>query len=263
VDCAIVMTELEKRGTPEARKAWSKQGVKGKSFGVGEAALAALAKKIGRDQNLATELWKTANHDARMLATLVANPVYMNAATVDRWARDADNHLLTGAVSEIAAQAAAIGAGVKVADAKRWSDSPDEWIGSLGWTMLGLICGAGKLPERDAQAALDRIERGILTAKNRTRHAMNGALIEIGNGIPALRERALAMAQRLGKIEVDHGESGGETPDAHAAILRGKSGKAAKKPGAVKASPGKKPASNGSKPASATVPKKKAAAAGR
>ena len=43
---------------------------------------------------------------------------------------------------------------------------------------------------------------------------MNGALIAIGVRSPALRKPATAAAERLGKVEVDHGATACETPDA-------------------------------------------------
>jgi len=254
VDCASVLKELEKAGTAPNRKTLAACGVKGTSYGVPESTLAALGKKIGRDHALAQELWKSGNHDARMLATLVADPKQLNAAAVDRWARDAGNGPMAEAAARIAAQAAAINAGVKFADAKRWSDSPDEWIGTLGWTMIRVLAEQGVLPEKDSIAALDRIERGIATAKNRTRHAMNLALIAIGTHFPSLRDRSLGIAEKVGKVEVDLGKPGDATPDAHAAILKGKGGKA-------KAGGAKKAATNGKKPEATTTVKKKTAAA--
>jgi hypothetical protein len=43
---------------------------------------------------------------------------------------------------------------------------------------------------------------------------MNGALISIGVFKPALRARAIETARSIGKVEVDHGETNGKTPDA-------------------------------------------------
>jgi len=257
VDCATVLKELEKAGTAANRKALAASGVKGEAFGTPDATIASLAKKIGSDHELAHELWKSGNFDARVLATMIADPRQLNAAQVDRWARDAGNGLVAEAAARVAARAAAINAGVKFADAKRWSDSPDEWIGTLGWTMIAVLSEEGVLPERDSTAALDRIERGIATAKNRTRHAMNLALIGIGVGIVSLRERALGIAEKVGKVEVNLGKPGEATPDAHAAISKGK-GAAKAKTGA-----GKKPAANGKKAVTATVVKKKAVGAAR
>lgn len=54
--------------------------------------------------------------------------------------------------------------------------------------------------------------------KNRVRFAMNSALIAIGGRNPQLEERAMAIAQVIGKVIVDHGETNCKTPDAATAI---------------------------------------------
>ena len=43
---------------------------------------------------------------------------------------------------------------------------------------------------------------------------MNGALISIGVFKPGLRKKAIAAANRIGKVDVDHGETSCKTPDA-------------------------------------------------
>jgi hypothetical protein len=43
---------------------------------------------------------------------------------------------------------------------------------------------------------------------------MNSALIGIGINKPALRKKAIEAARRIGKVEVDHGETNCKTPDA-------------------------------------------------
>jgi hypothetical protein len=47
---------------------------------------------------------------------------------------------------------------------------------------------------------------------------MNQAVIGIGVRNDALRRLAVAAAKRIGKVEVDHGETGCKTPDAAAYI---------------------------------------------
>ncbi len=43
---------------------------------------------------------------------------------------------------------------------------------------------------------------------------MNDALISIGVFKPTLRKQAIEAAQRIGRVEVDHGETTCKTPDA-------------------------------------------------
>jgi hypothetical protein len=68
---------------------------------------------------------------------------------------------------------------------------------------------------------LDRlayVEKKIHSATNAEREAMNMALIQIGCRNAALRKAALAAAKRIGKVEVDHGDTACKTPDAAAYI---------------------------------------------
>ena len=43
---------------------------------------------------------------------------------------------------------------------------------------------------------------------------MNGALIAIGARNSSLQKKALAVAANIGKVEVDHGDTGCKTPGA-------------------------------------------------
>ena len=74
--------------------------------------------------------------------------------------------------------------------------------------------------DRAADQRLERIEAGIHRSPNRTRYAMNCALISIGKRTQKLRRAATAVARRIGPVEVDHGETSCKTPDAAAAIAR-------------------------------------------
>jgi hypothetical protein len=49
---------------------------------------------------------------------------------------------------------------------------------------------------------------------------MNMALIAIGVRSAGLRKLALAAAKRIGKVEVDHGDTSCKTPDAAAYIAK-------------------------------------------
>ena len=61
-------------------------------------------------------------------------------------------------------------------------------------------------------------ESRIHTSKNRVRDAINDVVIAIGGRNPSLRTRATESARRIGKVEVDHGDTACKTPDAAAYI---------------------------------------------
>lgn len=65
-----------------------------KSYGVGMAAIRQIAKRVGRDHELALELWKTGWYEARLLTAFVDEADRVTAAQMDAWARDFDNRVI-------------------------------------------------------------------------------------------------------------------------------------------------------------------------
>lgn len=201
---------LEAAGTAQNRKVYSRHGVKPPLSGVSYRALGELKKKIKTDDALAEQLWATGNHDARVLATMVADPEATSLKRLDAWRKDLDNYVLTDALSALAAKSPAAQTCVR-----KWTAMKNEWAAAAGWNALcSLAMRDGTYTGAELTAFLETIEAGIHGAKNRARHSMNMALIAIGLASPALRKKAEATAKRIGPVEVDHGETGCKTPDA-------------------------------------------------
>jgi 3-methyladenine DNA glycosylase AlkD len=98
---------------------------------------------------------------------------------------------------------------------EKWTQSKKEWIGQAGWNLLArLAMKDEELPDGYFENYLGIIEREIHSSKNRVKHTMNGALISIGIRNGKLEKKALAVAKKIGKVEVDHGETNCKTPDA-------------------------------------------------
>ncbi len=211
-----VMAQLEKAGSAQTRKTYARHGITSPMFGVGYAVLGKLVKTIKVDQALAEALWATGNHDARILATMIADPKTIGRKQLDAWAKVADNYVLSDAIGRLVAKTPAARA-----TAEAWAKSDGEHIGQCGWTVLAVLAGGGEaVSEAYCLTLLGRIEREIKTAKNRVRHSMNSALIAIGGRSVKLRTAALAAHQRIGKVEVDHGDTACVTPNADAYIAR-------------------------------------------
>lgn len=89
-----VMQQLEKSGTETYKKIWPRHGIQPPLFGVKYADLYKLQKKIGCDHELAQGLWRTGNHDARILATLIVDADALTSRELDSWLGSAGNHVL-------------------------------------------------------------------------------------------------------------------------------------------------------------------------
>ena len=204
-----VMEELKSRGKAGTATIYGRHGVKEETYGVSFADLGSLHKRIGTNHALALDLWKTKVHDARVLATRVADSSSMTKAEINGWMKDAGNYVITDAISSLAAR---MQAGLELA--MKWIDSKDEWTSAAGWGAISVLAMNGGIDVPAGRTLLKRIVKEIHRAKNRTRHSMNSTLIAIGGSMEELRDEAIAAATAIGKVEVDHGETGCKTPDA-------------------------------------------------
>jgi len=217
-----VLQTLESLGSEQTRKTYRRHGVKGAVYGVSYAELKKLTKKIKTDQSLAQALWASENHDARILALMIADPTQATGALLDSWVADLSDYVVTDALSAYVGKTA-----LAREKAEAWTQSPEEWIGSVGWNVLaGLAMNDQTLPDAYFEPYVSRIERDIHAGKNRLRHAMNSALIAIGTRDSALEQKAIAAAMRIGKVVVNHGETNCKTPDAVSYIKKVKERKA-------------------------------------
>jgi 3-methyladenine DNA glycosylase AlkD len=211
-----VLRQLEKLGTAQNRKVYARHGVSGPAFGVSYADLGKLKKLIKVDHALAEELWESGNHDARILATMIADPARLTAAKLEAWGRDLGNYVLADALSGLAARSDAAPQLMR-----KWIASAQEWTGAAGWNILGYLMRDGSgLEDSELEKMLGDIESRIHTSKNRVKYAMNNALIGIAAFSSKLERQALAAAERIGNVDVDHGETGCKTPDAVAYIKK-------------------------------------------
>lgn len=211
-----LLRELEALGSEQTRKTYQRHGVGDKMFGVSYAHLGKLHKKIKVDHELANKLWTSGIHDAQILAAMIADPAQLTAKEIDTWARSVSNYMLSDALAGLVSKTR-----FATEKAEKWTRSKDEWIGSAGWQLLsGLTLRDASLPDSVFEPYLEAIENGIHGARNRVRYAMNGALIAIGCRNSKLEKKAMAVAAKIGKVEVDHGDTSCKTPDAASYIRK-------------------------------------------
>lgn len=92
-DVKSVLTWLESLGSTRVREDMSKRfGIHtDKAWGVRMVDMQKVAKSIGTDHQLAQQLWKTGWYEARMVATMIADPQQVTPKEMDAWCKDFDN----------------------------------------------------------------------------------------------------------------------------------------------------------------------------
>ena len=215
-----VLSKLKKLGKPGAAAIYRRHGATGEVWGVSFADLGKFTKQIKTDHALARQLWDSGVVDARTLALMVADPAVLTPAAAEKWLRDANAPVLLQYLAQLVAKTAF--AREKM---EQWLGSDQEFPKTCGSSLLAALLMNNRLSDDDCRKRLASIEKDIHAAPNRARHAMNMGLIAIGIYNPALEKEAIAAARRIGKVEVDHGETGCKTPDAEAYILKAKARK--------------------------------------
>lgn len=205
-----VMASLEALGTAQNRKVYARHGASPPMFGVSYANLGKLEKKHRGDTALAKQLWASGNHDARVLAAKIVDASTAPVKLLDAWVKNADNHVLVGAVASAAARGPHA-----LSRMRKWMKSRSEWVAATGWCVLSQIGGDDdRFTTAELAGYLETIEAEIHGAQNRVRHNMNAALISVGVRNATLTKKAVAAAKRIGPVEVDHGQTSCKTPAA-------------------------------------------------
>lgn len=217
-----VMHQLAELGSEQTRKTYKRHGVSGDQYGVSSANLKSLQKKLKINQELARSLWATGNHDARVLATMIADPKQMDDPTLEAWAQDLDNYVIADSFSGLVGRTP-----LARQKMEQWAYVESELTGQVGWNLLAhLAMNDPDLPDDYFKSYLAAIAREIHQRPNRVRYSMNNAVIAIGLRNRALQEEAIATAQQIGLVKVDHGETNCKTPDAVAYIHKAAARKA-------------------------------------
>ncbi len=204
------MAALEARGHPQTRATYLRHGAREPLFGVRFGDLRPLARRIGRDHDLARGLWATGNSDARLLACLVAEPARTGEEELDAWLADIDAYFLVDTfVAELASRTP--GAWPRAA---RWIESSRDRTAQAGWDLLNAVALSDPdIPDADFEPYLDLIAERIGSYGNWTRRAASNAVTGIGLRNERLEAAARRTAERMGRVEFDPGRTSCVMPD--------------------------------------------------
>ena len=187
------LKQLKALGNEAVRKQNAKWGAGDNQFGAKHGDIRVLAKKIKTDHELAMSLWKTGNVDAQLLAVLLIKPKDLSAKDVDRMVRSVSFAWVADWLNNYVVKEHAD----KETLRQEWMAQDDRWAARAGWSLSAQR--VVKSPEGlDLPALLDRIESAMGNADPVVQWTMNSTLAEIGIHFPKLRQRAIAIGEKLG-----------------------------------------------------------------
>jgi 3-methyladenine DNA glycosylase AlkD len=194
-DVKSVLAWLKEHSTKATRDGMARYGIpSSNALGVTVANIRLLAKRIGRDHDLAAALWDSGVYEARMLTSFIDDPERVTPAQMDRWCRDFDNWAICDTLCFHLFDRTPH-AFDKI---RRWSDKRAEFEKRAAFALLASVAlhdkRSGDSPFADC---LPLIERAASDERNFVKKSVSWALRAVGKRNTALQASALKVAQRL------------------------------------------------------------------
>lgn len=198
-DPEAVIAELRSIADPSRKPGMARVGITvDRALGVSIPQLRRVARPHHGDHDLALALWSTEIHEARILASMIDDPRRVTRAQMEDWAADFDSWDLCDQVCNNLFSA------VRTADAaaRAWSRRDEEYVKRAAFALVA----AQAVHDRDRDdeyfaAWFPRIRRAAADDRNVVKKAVNWALRQIGKRNLALRDAAIAEAERLLALE--------------------------------------------------------------
>ncbi len=194
-EVAAVLASLKRLATKKVRDGMARYAIPSENaLGVSVGAMRTLAKKLGRNHELAAGLWETGCYEARMMAAFTDDPAMITPAQMDRWCNEFDSWAICDTVC-FALFDRTPHAWKKV---KQWAKSKQEFVKRGAFALLASLVAHDKQASDEQFAeGLALIEIAADDDRNFVKKGVNWALRCIGKRNLALNAAAIAVAQRL------------------------------------------------------------------
>jgi 3-methyladenine DNA glycosylase AlkD len=190
-----VLKQLKAAGTEKKRASAMRVGIPmDKAFGVPVGAVRAIGRGLKGQHALAKPLWATGIHEARLLATIVADPERMPRADIERWLDDVVSwdlcDHLCGNLASLRTDAADL--------IRRWVKSPKLYVKRAAFALIAELAVHGKDIDNDQFAEfIGLVVAHSNDARPHVRQAASWALRSIGKRDTINHDRALTAAAEL------------------------------------------------------------------
>lgn len=192
-----ILADLAEMSNPEYVYTMEHFGITGaKALGIKNSFLKPYSKTIGRNQNVACELWDEPIHEAKLLALWISEPKEFTEKIAEKWVAESYSWDL------IDAMAMRIVSKTPYANEKilEWSNREPEFEKRMGFaTIVGITIHHKKTLDERIAEFLSIIEREAWDERNFVKKAVNWALRTIGKRSMYLNKLAIESAKEIQK----------------------------------------------------------------
>jgi len=195
MDTEEIIGVLKEKSNPAYLAGMKRFGIENtRALGIPIPELRKLGKIIGKDHNRALGLWDTGFHEARILASLVDDPLLVTSGQFDNWVKDFNSWDICDQVCGNLFDRTAFA----MDKALLYASSENEFTKRAGFVLMAEFAVHNK-SEKDSFFIdlLPIIEREAWDGRNFVKKAINWALRQIGKRNQALNAAAIACAKRI------------------------------------------------------------------
>ncbi|MEI6753196.1 MAG: DNA alkylation repair protein [Paludibacter sp.] len=189
-----VLIELKALSNPAHFAQLERFGIENShALGIRIPELRLLSKKIGKNHELALELWKTGIHEAKILASFIDDPKKVTEQQFDAWVYDFDSW-------DICDQCCGLLIKTPYAHSKifSYSTANEEFVKRTAFVLIcALVFYDKKAVNESFYPYFELFERESWDNRNFVRKAVNWALRQIGKRNEVLRLKAIECANRI------------------------------------------------------------------
>jgi 3-methyladenine DNA glycosylase AlkD len=194
MELRATLAELRSRADPTRKAGMARVGIEvSRALGVSIPDVRAVAKRCRTDQDLALELWRTGIHEARILATLVADPRALTADQMEAWVGDLSSWDVCDFAADLFGRSK-----VGVKKIRAWARRPEGFVKRCAFSMIARrAVWAKDAPDREFIGYLPLIRRAAADGRNEVKKGISWALRQIGKRNRALHAAAVGEAERI------------------------------------------------------------------
>jgi 3-methyladenine DNA glycosylase AlkD len=198
-DYENIILRLKSQANPDNAAGMARYGINiENTLGVSMPTVRSMAKEIGKNHELAQQLWASRIHEARILASLLDVPRLVTEEQMENWVADLDSWDVCDqlcqnlfALSPLAYEKAV-----------QWSQRDAEFVKRAGFVVMArMAMGSAQTADNTLLEFLEIIRREAGDERSLVKKAVNWALRQIGKHNRSLNGKAIEIATEIQKMD--------------------------------------------------------------
>jgi len=192
-----VIEKLKKKSNQKDKKGMVRFGIEtDKALGIRVWELRKMAKEIGKNHDLALDLWDTDIHEARMLATMIDNPKEVTEKQMNNWVIDFNSwDICDQACSNLFDKTTHLHKKIL-----EWVEDDREFVRRAGFVLIATSAVHRKeWKDKDFERYFTLIEKYSDDNRNFVKKAINWVIRQMGKRNKTLNKKCIALAKNIQK----------------------------------------------------------------